>query len=76
MTTVATAPRATPSPPALQLGFGLVFDDLYRYEGLLRLDQMFLQHLGKCRFRLAEVLQEHLVQADQALTPVKVVEDE
>ncbi|MBI2313839.1 MAG: FAD-dependent oxidoreductase [Betaproteobacteria bacterium] len=35
------------SPPDLSLGHGLTFQDLYRREGLLRLDAAFLGHLAQ-----------------------------
>ena len=33
--------------PALRLNFGLSFDDLYRREGLLRLDELFVGALNE-----------------------------
>jgi len=33
-------------PRALELGFGLAFDDLYAREGLIRVDRAFLDHLA------------------------------
>jgi len=47
----------TPSP-ALTLGFGLAFADLYRREGWLRLDDAFLRFLGEREPTLAAHLDE------------------
>jgi NADPH-dependent glutamate synthase beta subunit-like oxidoreductase/NAD(P)H-flavin reductase len=57
MTTTAT--RAAVPRPALELGFGLAFADLYRRDGLVRLDEQFARHLRA----LEPVLADSLVQA-------------
>lgn len=47
--------------PTLCLLFGLTFEDLYQRDGLIRLDQSFLQELKTC----APLLEERLVAARQ-----------
>ena len=42
--------------PALRLGFGLAFADLYVRDGLVRLDQAFVRHLSEAEPTLAEAL--------------------
>ena len=56
MTTTAT--RTAMRQPALELGFGLAFADLYRRDGLVRLDQHFVRHLREVEPALAASLME------------------
>jgi len=49
-----TAPRSVAPRPALELGFGLAFADLYRRDGLIRLDQQFARHLREVEPALAD----------------------
>jgi hypothetical protein len=48
--------RTTMPQPALELGFGLALADLYRRDGLVRLDQQFVQHLREVEPGLARSL--------------------
>jgi NADPH-dependent glutamate synthase beta subunit-like oxidoreductase/NAD(P)H-flavin reductase len=54
--TSASVPRSPSSTPALELRFGLSFADLYRREGLLALDELFVQHLRGAQPALAASL--------------------
>ena len=46
----------TSARPALKLGFGLRFEDLYETEGLERVDAVFFAHLEKVSPELAALV--------------------
>ncbi len=55
--------------PALELGFGLAFADLYRRDALVRLDQQFVQHVREVEPGLARSLLDARV--DPGALPAK-----
>jgi NADPH-dependent glutamate synthase beta subunit-like oxidoreductase/NAD(P)H-flavin reductase len=64
MTISATASRTAPVQSVLKLRFGVAFEDLYRRDGLTRLDQQFLQHLVQTEPELANRLVEGRAKPD------------
>jgi NADPH-dependent glutamate synthase beta subunit-like oxidoreductase/NAD(P)H-flavin reductase len=61
--------RTAMPKPALELGFGLALADLYRRDGLVRLDQQFVQHLREVEPGLARSLLDARV--DPGALPTK-----
>src|SRR3954462_3487673 len=53
-----TSSATASASPSLSLSFAFEFADLYRREGLVRLDQVFLEHLGESAPALADRLRE------------------
>jgi NADPH-dependent glutamate synthase beta subunit-like oxidoreductase/NAD(P)H-flavin reductase len=61
--------RTAMSQPALELAFGLTFADLYRHDGLVRLDRQFVRNLHEIEPALADSLLD--ARADPGMLPAK-----
>lgn len=51
--------------PKLKLAFGFLFEDLYRRDGLIRIDEAFLAHVGTADAGLHRALEEARTATDR-----------